>query len=51
MELGLLVVFQTDTGDEIELGFQPVHMLLFIFQDLLEQVAVTCLWRWTPSPT
>lgn len=26
MELGLLVVFQTDAGDEIELGFQPVHV-------------------------
>ena len=63
MELGLLVVFQTDTGDEIELGFQPVHMLLFIFQDLLEQVAADVVLHrlgigdgdfqvrgWRPSP-
>ncbi len=39
VQLRLLVVLQPDAIDEIELGLQPVHMLLLIFQDLLKQVA------------
>ncbi len=39
VQLRLLVVLQPDAIDKIELGLQPVHMLLLILQDLLEQVA------------
>ncbi|MNC65127.1 hypothetical protein D3C75_1153910 [compost metagenome] len=38
MKLGLLIVFQADASDEVQLGFQPVYVLLLVFQDILEQV-------------
>ena len=38
MKLRLLVIFETNTADEVYLSFQPVHMLFLRLQDVAQQV-------------
>ena len=37
-DLGLGVIFQANTRDQIELGLEPIDVLFFGFQDVLKQL-------------
>ncbi len=37
LHLGLLVILQADLFYQSELGFQPIHMFLFVFEDLFQE--------------
>ena len=39
LHLGLLVIFQADLFYKFKLGFQPVHVLLLIFEDIFQDFA------------